>query len=232
VRRPNQTELVTYFLGKVVNVNKANAEGNTAFMYAAAGKDAATVDLLLPKVQNINAVNAKGESALTMAVKSSSPEVVTLLLSKGADINIKDKDGFNLAYHLVQSYAVPRPGAAPATSDEFGTKMALLQSKGLNFTAPQKDGSTLYHAAVTKNDLALLKRLEPLKLDVNAKNKEGITVLHKAAMLSKDDAILKYLLSIGAQKNIATEFEETAYSLAKENELLTKNKVSIDFLKQ
>ncbi|AMM51809.1 ankyrin [Rufibacter sp. DG15C] len=232
VRRPNQTELVTYFMSKGVNVNKANAEGNTAFMFAAAGKDAATVELLLPKVQNINAVNAKGESALTMAVKSSSPEVVTLLLNKGADINVKDKDGFNLAYHLVQSYAVPRPGSAPAATDEFGTKMALLQSKGLNFAAPQKDGSTLYHAAVTKNDLALLKRLEPLKLDVNAKNKEGITVLHKAAMLSKDDVLLKYLVSIGAQKNSTTEFEETAYSLAKENELLTKNKVSIDFLKQ
>ncbi|QHL89262.1 ankyrin repeat domain-containing protein [Nibribacter ruber] len=235
VRRPNQTELVKYFLAKGVDANKADKEGSTAFLYAAAGKDAALLELLLPKVQNINAVNAKGESALTLAVKSSSQEVVNMLLAKGANVNVLDKDGNNLAYYLIQSYTPARPGAAPATptsaQDDFGTKMASLQAKGLNFAAPQKDGSTLYHAAVTKNDLALLKRLEPLKIDVNAKNKEGMTALHKAAMLSKDDVLLKYLLSLGAQKSIATEFDETAYSLAKENELLTKNKVSVDFLK-
>ncbi|WP_192823813.1 ankyrin repeat domain-containing protein [Rufibacter sp. LB8] len=230
-RRPNQTELVSYFLTRGADVNKPNKAGITPFMNAAAGKDLALVELLLPKVQNINAVNAKNESALTMAVKSSSPEVVSFLLSKGADSKVQDKDGNNLAYYLIQSYAVPRGGAPAGAPDEFGAKMQALQEKGVNLVAPQKDGSTLYHAAIIKNDLALLKRLAPLNIDVNAKNKEGITVLHKAAMLSKDDTILKYLVSIGAKKDIATEFDETAYSLAKENELLSKNNVSIDFLK-
>ncbi|PVD49314.1 hypothetical protein DC498_25675 [Terrimonas sp.] len=264
VRRPNQAEIIQYFLGKAVDVNKADNDGNTAFMNAVSGRDAALIELLLSKVKNINAVNTKGESALTAAVKSSSAETVTLLLDKGADINVKDKDGNNLAYYLVQSYrpqaggrgpggegSAPgggqRPGGEGAPGgenrqadgarpgdeqkDDFTEKLKIFQTKGLNLSAPQQDGNTLYHLAVAKGDMGLLKKIAELKADINAKNKEGVTALHKAAMISKNDAILKYLLSLGAKKDITTEFEETAYDLAKENDYLTKNNVSVDFLK-
>jgi len=50
-------------------------------------------------------------------------------------------------------------------------------------------------------------------------------------MVAKDDSILKYLVSLGAKKDINTEFDESAYALAKENESLTKNNVSVEFLK-
>jgi ankyrin repeat protein len=84
---------------------------------------------------------------------------------------------------------------------------------------------------VAKNDLALLKRLQPLGIDVNAKNTEGLTALHKAAMVSKDDAVMKYLLELGAKKDAVTNYKETAFDLAAENESLTKNNVSVNFLK-
>lgn len=236
-RRPKQAEIVTYFLAKGVDVNKADEEGNNVFMNAAAGRDVELLGLLLPKVKNINAVNAKGESALTGAIKTSSGEVVDFLIKNAADINVIDKDGNNLAYYLVQSYRSARgggpmaggPGAGPQR-DDFADKLKLLQDNGLNFTAAQKDGSSLYHVAIVKNDVGLLKKISALNVDVNAKNKEGLTALHKAAMISKDDAILKYLLSVGAKKETTTEFEETALDLARENESLTKNKVSLDFL--
>jgi ankyrin repeat protein len=229
VRKQKQSEIINYFLAKGVDVNKADNEGNTALINAAGGKETEALELLLPKVKNINAVNAKGESALTAAIKSGSADVASLLIKNGADVNIKDKEGNNLGYYLVQSYRAPRPGAT--AGDDFGAKVKVLQDKGLNFAAPQKDGNTLYHVAIIKNDLDLVKKLAALKVDVNAKNKEGITALHKAAMVSKDDATLKYLLSIGAKKDIKTEFDETAYSLAKENEFISKNNISIDFLK-
>lgn len=231
-KKQNQAEIVAYFTGKGVDVNQADNEGNTPFILAASGKDLKVLETLLPKVKDINAVNHKGESAITQAVKSSSAEVVGFLISKGAYISTKDKKGNSLTYYLVDGYRAPRGGfAAPSQQDDFTEKLTLLKEKGLNVTTPQKDGSTLYHLAIAKNDLALLQKLKGLPIDINAVNKEGLTVLHKAALTAKNDEILKYLIASGAKKDVKTELNETAYDLAKENSYLTKNKVAIEFLR-
>lgn len=227
VRKENQIDIVKYFMGKGVDVNKADNDGNTVFMNASSGTDLALLELLLTKVNNVNAVNNKGESALTQAVKNSSAQVVSLLINKKADLKIKDKSANTLAYYLVQNYKEPKVGA----SDDFKEKLNLLKEKGLDFTAPQKDKNTLLHIAVVKNDLSLLQKLEGLGIDINAKNAEGVTALHKAAMTAKDLDILNYLVALGAKKDLKTEFGETAYDFAKDNELLNKNKTSVEFLK-
>jgi ankyrin repeat protein len=228
VRKPNQEEIIRYFIDRGADVNKINADGASPLMNAAAGRNLVTVELLLPKVKNINAVNEKGESALSFAVSNGSSDVVALLLANGADVKLLDKDGHNLAYLAVENY---RPNNIPNAKDELGDKLNLLKDKGLDLTAPQKDGSTLYHAAIAKLDVNLIKKLSELKIDINAKNKEGLTVSHRAALLAKNDEMLKYLLSLGADKSVKTEFGETAYDLAKENEFLAKKNISLDFLK-
>ncbi len=253
VRRPGQTASINYFLSKGVDVNLPDQLGNTPFMNAAASnRDTATLALLASKVKTINTVNKKGVSALQMAVRGNSADAVRFLIQKGADLNGQDADGNNVAYYLIQSYSPQggqrgegQGGGAPrgegqggggqrggmATGDDFGVKMKVLQESGFNLATPQKDGNTLYHLAIAKNDIALLKRLQDLDLDVNAKNKEGLTPLHKAAMVAKDDSVLKYLLSIGAKKDATTGFKETAFDLAKENESFSRKNVSVDFLK-
>jgi ankyrin repeat protein len=234
VNKPNQTEIINYFLAKGVDANKSDNEGNTPLMVAASAKETAALEQLLPIVKNINTQNGKGESALTIAVKSGTPSAVELLLNKGADVTVTDKEGNNLGFYLIQSYRpqMGRPESANGQKqDPFAAKTKLLQDKGLNLAIPQKDGNTLYHLAIAKNDLALLKKIADLKIDINLKNKDGLTALHKAAMISKDDTIMKYLLSIGAKKDINTEFDESVYALAKENESLIKNNISIEFLK-
>lgn len=231
VRKPNQEEIIKYFLAKGVDVNKANEDGTTPFMNAAGGRNLAVLELIAPKVKNINAVNKKGESALTQAVSAGSPEVVAYLINKGANVKVEDQAGNNLAYYLVQSYRPAGGQTAAAPKDEFAEKLALLTAKGLNVAAPQKDGSTLYHIAIARMDLGLLKKITDLKVNVNTKNKEGVTVLHRAALISKNDEILKYLLAVGADKSIKTDFDETAYDLAAENKFLAEKKVEVAFLK-
>jgi len=228
-RKPNQSEIINYLISKGEDPNKTDNDGNNALMIASAGRDLNNIKVLLPKTKSINAVNANGESALSNAVKSSSSEVTAYLLENNADVNVKDIKGNNLAYYLIQSY---KSGASAGNEkDKFNEKITLLKNKGLDITAPQKDGSTLLHLAVAKNNLDLLKKIVALNIPVNQADNEKMTPLHKAALIAKDDTILKYLISLGADKNAKTEFEETAYDLASENETLVKNKTSIDFLK-
>ncbi|MEM8887638.1 MAG: ankyrin repeat domain-containing protein, partial [Bacteroidota bacterium] len=67
--------------------------------------------------------------------------------------------------------------------------------------------------------------------DINQKNEEGLTPLHLAAMQAKNKAMLDTLLGKGADKAILTDFDESAFDLANENEVLTKTGVDLDFLK-
>lgn len=224
-RKPNQVKVINYFMSKGVNPTLADKEGNTPFMLAAANnRDLATVELLTSKVTNINQANVQGTTALAGAVRSNSAEVVKYLIEKGAKLDAVDQKGDNLGAYILQAYN-------PRNLEDFDAKVAILQEKGFDFTKPQGDGSSLYHLAAVKGDIALLKKVTNLKVDVNAKNKDGVTALQKAAMVAKDDTELKYLLSIGADKAAKTGFGETAFDLASENETLSKKQIAITFLK-
>ncbi len=235
VRRPN-TDVINYFLAKGVDVSKADKEGNTVLMIASNGRDVSLIETLLSKTKNTNAKNEKGETALMNAFNNGSAEVASLLIKNGADTKILDKEGNNLVYYWFTSYKPTgqnvRPGQPQETKvDDFGDKLILLRNAGLDIKAPQKNGNTLLLMAVDKNDLSLVKKAAELGANINAQDEDGNSALHKAALTSKDDKILKSLVDLGIKKDLKTEFGETAYDLAKNNEFLTKNNVSIDFLK-
>lgn len=226
VRKPNQADNIRYFLSKDLNINETNKEGNSAFMIAAANGTPETLTQLLPLVKNINQANAKGVTALGLAVRSNTVPVVKILLDNGADVSMQDKEGDNLTAYLIQSYNPTRGGI-----NELEQRYALLEAKGLNVAKVQGNGNTLYHLAIAKEDLPLLKWVANKGADINHKNKEGLTVLHKAAMTAKNDEILRYLIAAGASKKELTEYMETPFDLASENEYLAKQNISIDFLK-
>lgn len=246
IRRPNP-EVIAYFVDKGVDLNKADDEGNTLLMIASTGRDLELVEkTLLPKVKNINAVNEIGESALTKAIASGSADIAALLIKNGANVNVLNKDQNNLAFYWFESYREGGPGGAPAgaqrggmsadnarerAQQEFDRKLEILKSAGLNVAAPQKNGNTLFHLAVAKENVKLIETAAKLGVNINAQDKEGASPLHKAALVSKNDKILKTLISLGSKKELKTEFGETAYELAKDNTFLADKNVALDFLK-
>jgi ankyrin repeat protein len=221
--RSKKAENLKYFIDLGVDVNQVNDEGNTALINAAAGKELDMIQLLVAHTDDLNHQNQEGISAFTRALKYNDLSIVRYLEAQGADTKVVDAEGRNLLYHLVD--------ACRGDMDPFKQKFAYLQNRGHDPLALQEDGSTLLHAAIHKQDQALIQYLIEQGIAINAVDAEGHTILHYAAMQSEDAHLLKYLVSAGADKNITTEFEETVYELAQANELLTKNAANIDFLR-
>lgn len=222
--RSKDVEIISYFIKKGLDINQVNEEGNNALMLASYRNNLEIIQLFLDQTKDVNTVNKKGQSALTNAVAYNTPETVLFLINKGADISVIDTEGNTLIAYLLNTYS-------SRNKEVFMAKWELLNAKGLDVTKPQANGNTLYHLAVSNGDMELLKFVANFKSDINAKNKEGLTPLHLAAMKAQDDTTLKYLLELGAKKDSQTDFEETAFDLASENEILKQQKISIDFLK-
>jgi ankyrin repeat protein len=159
-----------------------------------------------------------------MAINRNDADVVAFLLKNKADTGILDKKGNSLAYYLINSYS-------DRNTDQFDEKLKLLKAENISLTATQENNNTLYHIAVSIGNLNLIKHLADFNININAKNEEGLTALHLAAMKAEDDSIIKYLISKGADSKLKTDFEESVFDLASENELLKTNNTSLNFLK-
>ena len=217
-------QVIHFFIKKGVDINKANEEGNTALLKAIKSNNEIVTELLLPLTKNVNHTNKENKSALTYAISNLNVGLTKKLIEKGADPKIVDAEGKNLMIHIFN-----------VGSDEKKESIEELVSilKQNKVYAPQSfdKGKNLVHVAVEKKSPYLLEKALELKQDINQKNKEGLTPLHLAAMKSKDDEILKWLLDHGADKTILTDFEESAYDLASENELITNKTTALEFLK-
>ena len=117
--------------------------------------------------------------------------------------------------HLITTYA-------EKDTPFFEQYYTILKTNGV------ADQNKTLHIATAKENEYLVNVLLKSKLDINAKNEEGITALQLAAMKGNNTIFLKFLISKGADKGIKTDFEESVYDLAKSNELLVGD---LEFLK-
>jgi len=223
--RNKDVEVFQHYLDKGLDANIQDTQGSTPLMNAARGNSVEVVNLLVEATEDINLKDKKGRSALAWAVSRNNAEVVKSLLDHGGDVATVDNNENTLAYYLMDSYNAKSP-------EGFESKWNLLNAAGLSMTDVQQDGNSLLHLAAKENNLSLLKRLEGFGIPINKKNNEGNTALHLAAMSTENAEILRYLIAQGADVTLKTDFEESVYDLAKENELLQEQEVPLEFLKR
>ena len=106
-----------------------------------------------------------------------------------------------------------------------------LLKAGVSAHGVDSEGNTLAHIAVQKHSMFLLEKAIEMGVDLNKQNNMNLSPLHFAAMQGKDKDLMLMLVDKGANKELKTEFDESAYDLALENELLQKEKVNVQFLR-
>ena len=219
----NDPKIWKFFLDNGTSANLESRWG-IPLIGASYRRSPEVLKLLIAKTKNINAKNKKGKSALAIAVGRNTFDAAALLIENGADIQTKDNHGNDIGFELISHYR--------GNIKDLEKKLNILVKNGYNIQSKQKDGSTLLHLAVKTNQIDLVTFILKLKkINVNQKDNQGYTALHKAAMVAKEDAILKVLLKYKAKKSIRTEWGEKAYDLAVENEILQKKTYKLELLK-
>ncbi|CAM1361602.1 ankyrin repeat domain-containing protein [Tenacibaculum xiamenense] len=216
-------ELLDFFISKGVSPNQVDENGNIALINSVSSKTE-NLEKLLPHTNNINHKNNKGESALTLSIMRRSKKAFDILIEKKADPLVSDKEGMNLLHHVFNGYSKKR-------KEEASHMIAKLLEAGVDPKSTDKKGNNLAHIAIEKSSPFLLEKAIELGANINNQNNLNLSPLHLAAMQAKNKELLNLLLENGANKYLTTDFNESAYDLAMENEILKKEKVSLKFLR-
>ena len=221
--RRGNPELFNFFISKGVSANQIDTNGNTALINAAAGSKE-NLEKILANSNNIMHQDRLGKSAITTAIERGKKENFDFLLSKGADLHIKDFLKNDLMYYVFKSHNSKRKEVTQHFINE-------LSAAGLNGKKIDENKNTLAHMAIEKHSVFLLEKAIEMGTNINLKNNINISPLHLAAMKARNKDLIDVLLNNGAEKNTLTEFNESPYDLALQNELLNKGNIDFAFLK-
>jgi len=244
---------IDYFGKNGVDFRATDKHGNNAFVYAAKTGNIKMMELALkaeldPRANNDAAMvfagkgtrskrvslagfkylmelglstfakDEKGNTALHyLAAKSENTEILDFFLSSGVDANYPNNDG-----------ETPFLNAVSKNSVQI-VKFFLDKTKNVNVV--NEKGENAMHLAAARGDMDVIEALHNAGVSVNVQSNEQLSPLHLAAMKAEDASVLQLLLKLEADKSLITEFEETAYDLALENEKLQAANVNLDFLR-
>ncbi|MDX1917018.1 MAG: ankyrin repeat domain-containing protein [Rickettsiaceae bacterium] len=179
-------DMINLLLQSGAEVNAADNEGNTAFMYAVSRNNTKMIELLLQSGAEVNASNHNGRTALIEAASHGHTEITALLLGRGAEVNDADNEG--------------KTALMEAVSYWHSEITELLLKSGAEVNAADNEGKTALMKAVSEGHTELAKLLLESGADVNAAARNGKTALMEAAASKERAAMWNHFKPIGYNK--------------------------------
>lgn len=232
--------LVPILLAKGAKLNLADGRGQTVLHLAVKLRDAELLAAVLNAKANLAARDKAGRTPLHIAV-TSAKDLVAPLLAAGAEVNVRDfsgetplllaaANGSTTDISLVN--ALLARGAdvnarnssgttalAQAVSNSYDGRgvplIRALVAAGADVTVRSTYGDSPLASAISNKELFPVL-LGAKKLDVNAFDRNGQTLLMRAVQYNNADAV-RALLAKGADASLKNSSGETALQLAEKN---------------
>ncbi|KAH8288003.1 hypothetical protein KR054_008722, partial [Drosophila jambulina] len=210
----NNFELASILLKMGAEPNPIkSATGNSLLQVLAMNEQREKAALFLADFAKLDYLNMSGLTALHIAALKNLPSLVKKLLIKGASCNIKSiKNGLKSPIHMaVEANAVD-------------ALEAFVEMKGRvdndDFNSIDINGDSPLSICLGLKRTRLVPILIRGGADVNAKNKDNITLLHQA-IINEDSETSLFLLEQGADFTAATGDQDSILMLSIEHNLPT-----------
>jgi ankyrin repeat protein len=172
------------------NPNEKYEDGYSLLMVAAYLRGEKTIPILVAAGADVNQIDEDNVTPLMVAAARGDEDVVKILLDLGASVEVEDITGKTALDYGRQNEEVV-----------LLLKTALAQSEAKAITASDSENTPLM-TAVKQGDQNKITQLLNAKVNVNAKNAQGLSALH-IAIRNGDLKTVKLLLKAGAQINTA-----------------------------
>ena len=229
---------VKKYLAKGLDINaKGGSLKSSALLSATLYDQVKMAEFLIQNGADVNAKGDDGGTALHAAAFLGQYEIAKLLIQNGADVNAKNNEGETVINSTMADWETTKFIAGmlqlklDRESVETGRSqiVELLRKNGVTaeFSDPTDNN---FWAMVGVGNLQAVKQHLAKGLDINAKNKDGVTALQIATLLGQYE-IAELLVQKGADVNTKANDGTTALHSAaflgryKEAKLLLENRI-------
>lgn len=225
--------LIDILKRKKISPNETDYQGNTCLHIATRHGNLEFAEKII-SLDNVNLFNIRNETALHIAVRENNYDIAKLLIMHGADLELKNNSGkapIMIAFlnnDIRMMKLLLESGANPHIEDKAGYALIhyamdagkhdvikLLLTHKANINQLSKNKYTPIQLAIINGEFMTVKEFwDMCKIDINAKDRDGQTLLHHAA-LAGDPDMVAFLLAKGASPIIENKKGFTPGMIAK-----------------